>query len=367
MDCAMRNQPLRLPTPKEQRILEQLVVAPARKDEIKRCERLLSRHHYLGSIQPVGERIYYIAKSPSGGWLGVMVFCAAAHHIKARDQWLGWSPEQRYKRRALVVNNARFLILPHKSFANLGTRMMKLTLDRLSEDWLKHYGHGVLVVESFVDPQIHDGVVYRAGGWIELGTTGGWGRCSREYYVKHERPKRLFVRELQRNARRRLCAQRLGEDLARVEEVVEPRCAMSIAQVRSLTERFKGVKNYRSRIDTYPIWGLLSLVALASLCGCAKGQKEIVRFARRLTHYQRRALGFRCKRGQKCPTPSQPTLSRLLAHVDGECVEKAILEFQTQVRGVAPTDEIVANTSGISRFSSSFSTVFAFYYHNFIF
>ena len=36
--------------------------------------------------------------------------------------------------------------------ANLATKVLRLTLDRLSRDWQVRYGHPVLVVETFVDP-----------------------------------------------------------------------------------------------------------------------------------------------------------------------------------------------------------------------
>jgi hypothetical protein len=51
-----------------------------------------------------------------------------------------------------------------------------------------------------------------------LGPTQGYGRCRRDYYVKHDRPKALFVKELKKNARRGLCAQHLPEKVAAVVE-----------------------------------------------------------------------------------------------------------------------------------------------------
>lgn len=338
----MRTKPLELPTKKQQWLLDHVVVRPARKDEIDRCHRALDKHHYLGSIKPVGERLYYVATTPTGGHLGVMLFCAAANHLKARETWVGWNEEQRRARLPLAVNNTRFLILPHKAFANLGTRMMRLALDRLSTDWTATYGHPVLIVETFVDPQFHDGVVYRAGGWTELGQTKGWGRHVKEYYLKHNRPKRLFVRELQRNARRSLTAERLRPELAMVEVGRQPRCTLPLPQVRSLAEHFMQTKDHRTRIGRYPIWCLLTIVALAALCGSATGQKDIVRFARKFSGYQRRALRIHKDRSGNYPTPSQSTFSRLLARVDGRCVEEAILRFQEQLRGPPSSDGVVA-------------------------
>lgn len=337
----MKNT-ITLPTAKQQRLLEKLNVRPLPEGELVRANRLLDKHHYLGAITPVGERMYYAAISPSGGWLAILVFCSAAKHLKKRDEWIGWSVEQRRRRLSLVVNNARFLILPKKGFANLGTRVMKLTLDRLPGDWQGRYGHPVLAVETFVDPQWYTGVVYRAGGWSELGTTSGWGRCARDYYEKHNRPKRLFVRELAKHARCSLQAEHLKPSLAIVEEKVRPRCTMGYREVRSLAEEFKRVADHRRWIGRYPLWSLLSIVALAMLCGAGRGQKDIALFAQSLTKAQRRMLGIRRNAAGAYSTPTQPTFSRMLSHVKGAEVEAAILRFQEKVRGSAPKTEIVA-------------------------
>lgn len=338
----MKTPTYREPTAKQQKLLETIRVRPLRTEETKRAQRLLEKHHYLGGIQAVGERQWYVAVTPNGGWLAVLLFCAACKHLKGRDTYIGWTVEQRRRRLSLVVNNARFLLLPEKGFANLGTRVMKLALDRLSGDWQAQYGHPVLLVETFVDPQIHNGVVYQAGGWTERGETKGWGRCAREYYEKHGHPKKLFVRELAKHARRSLQAEHLKPSLAMVEEKVKPRCALPGPELRSLGEHFKGTTDHRKWIGRYPLWSLLAIVALASLCGAGRGQKDIALFARGLTKAQRRILGVRRNAAGEYPAPSQPTICRLLAHVKGGEVEAAILRFQEQVRGPAPAQDIVA-------------------------
>ena len=171
--------------------------------------RLLKRHPYRGELQPVGEQVLYVAVGQSGGWRAILVFCAAANHLRYRDQWMGWTNEQRRRRLALVANNARFLILPGYDVPNMATRVLKLALARLSNDWQQRYLHPLAAVETFVDPAQFQGTVYKAGGWIELGLTRGCGRVGRDYYVRHNKPKRLFVRELCRNARRGLQAEHL--------------------------------------------------------------------------------------------------------------------------------------------------------------
>jgi hypothetical protein len=328
----------------EQRIVDTVRVRPVRSQaERARCLRLLQQHHYLGALQAVGEQVFYVAHGPNGGWRAVQVFCAAAKHLGPRDRWIGWTPEQRRRRLALVANNARYLVLPGFHVPNLATRVMRLTLDRLSADWSERYGHPLAVVETFVDPQQFQGTVYLAGGWEELGPTQGFRRVGRDYYVAHRRPKRLFVRELCRNARRGLQAEQLKPAWASVEAKVAPRCTHKARELRGLIEHLKSVDDFRTRIGSYPLWSLLAIVALAYLCGGPRGQKDLAVFAAALSQGQRHALGIRRDpRTGRYPSPSQPTFCRLLQKVPAEQVEAAVLAFQAQIRGPAPRDGVAA-------------------------
>lgn len=76
----------------------------------------------------------YAAVDSSGRWLAVLVFSAAAKHLKHRDRWIGWTRAQRDRRLSLIANNARSLILPEAHQPNLGSRVLRLTLQRLSAD-----------------------------------------------------------------------------------------------------------------------------------------------------------------------------------------------------------------------------------------
>lgn len=333
----------RLPSAREQQWVETVSVRLVRAKEKARLMRLLQRHHYLGAVQAVGEQMLYVAVGPNGGWRAIGVFCAAAKHLRPRDRWIGWTEEQRRRRLALVANNARFLILPGSDVPNMATRVLRQMLDRLSGDWQERYGHPLALVETFVDPVQFQGTIYRAGGWQELGLTEGCGRVRRDYYVRHERPKRLFVRELCRNARRGLQAQQLKSAWATVEAKVAPRCTQRATELRSFVEGLKAVEDFRTRIHSYPLWSLLAIVALAYLCGGPRGQKDLVKFARSLSQGQRHALGIRRdRRTGRYPVPSQATFSRLLGRVNGEQIETAILTFQRQIRGPAPKDQVVA-------------------------
>jgi hypothetical protein len=338
-----KSSPLDATSPIVQELLKQVRIVPVTgAEERRRFQALLRKHHYLGGLKAVGQQLYYAAVDAKGHWLALLLFSAAAKHLKHRDQWIGWSRAQRDRRLSLVANNSRFLILPQAHVPNLGSRVLRLTLDRLSADWQARYGHPVLVVETFVDPGQFNGTVYSANGWQEVGLTDGWGRCRRDFYVQHDKPKRLFVREVVRNARRSLQAEHLKPALAGVEKKAGARCYHKCGELRALTEHFKALPEYRGRVESYPVWSLVTLMLVAILCDAPRGQKDLAKLARRLTQHQRRALGIRPGPDGRFPAPSQSTFSRLLSGLDARRLNQVLLDIQTQVRGQAPPDELIA-------------------------
>jgi hypothetical protein len=213
-------------------------------------------------------------------------------------------------------------------------------LRRLSADWECRYGHPVVLVETFVDPEQFSGTVYTASGWQELGQTDGFGRVRRDFYVEHNKPKRLFARELWKNARRSLQADQLKPALAPVEAKTRPRCTQTPAQIRSLIEHLKGLPDYRRRIGIYPLWSLVAMAVLAHLCGAPRGQKDWAKFAKGMSRAQRRALGVR-QQPEGYPAPSQPTFCRMMKYINDEALEQIILQTQEQIRGPAPAQELI--------------------------
>ena len=156
-----------------------------------------------------------------------------------------------------------------------------------------------------------------------MGQTDGSGRHQRDYYVRHDKPKRLFVRQLGANARRSLQAEHLKPALARVEARAGVRSRHTSKEIRSIIERLKGVPDYRERIGTYPLGSLLAFYLLAVLCGAPRGSKDLAKFACKLSQAQRRALGIRQRQG-RYPAPSQPTFWRLLEEIDGTHLEQVL-------------------------------------------
>ena len=331
----------RRPDSGEQAVLDEVRVRLVQPMEVKCFDQLLDEHHYLGSVKPVGERLHYVAVDAKDRWLALLLFSAPARHLKHRDRWINWSTEQRRRRLSLLTNNTRFLLLPDPPIPNLGTKVLSLTTARLAEDWQTRYGHPVLLVETFVDPAQFCGTVYTAAGWVELGQTEGWGRTRRDYYVKHDKPKRLFVRTLRRGATRSLQAEQLTPELAVVEETVPPRCTKKVRELRALVEQLRAVPDLRARVESYPLWSLLAIQLLAHLAGAPRGQKDLAVFARSLSQGQRRVLGVRRDREGRYPAPSQPTFCRMQRQVSVERIAEILRNIQTQLRGAPPTHELI--------------------------
>jgi uncharacterized protein DUF4338 len=103
-------------------------------------------------------------------------FGAAAWQTAPRDQFIGWTHNQRKKNLNLITNNARFLILPWVQSKNLASKILSLTARRLPDDWEEKYNVRPVLLESFVQKDLFAGTCYKAANWINVGQTKGRGK-----------------------------------------------------------------------------------------------------------------------------------------------------------------------------------------------
>ena len=325
----------RRPSASEQLVLEhlqlRLLSEPA---ESARCDALIVEHHYLHTAKLVGEHLRYAA-TYRGEWLAVVSFSAAAYHLRYRDQFIGWSPEQRRRRLPLVVNNARFLILPDAHYPNLASRLLTRVLARLSDDWLARWGHRVALVETFVDPEFFRGTTYKVSGWSELGPTSGFGRHAQDFYEPHERPKQLWVKELVKGACQQLRAPQLPTAWALVETHAPVRCTTPVRAIGSLLEECRSLPEFRRRQAlAYPVAGMVALIVLATFCDVMRGQRDLAAFARKLSQAQLRALGFYCDpHTGRVRCPGETAFFRVLGALSADQVEAVLLRWQAKLLG----------------------------------
>lgn len=333
----------RRPSASEQLVLEhfqvRLLTAP---DELARCDALLVEHHYLRNATLVGEHLRYVA-TYKGQWLALVTFSAASYHLRYRDQFIGWSPEQRRRRLPLVVNNSRFLVLPDAHYPNLPSRLLKQVLARLSDDWREHWGHPVALVETFVDPELFRGTTYKVSGWSELGPTAGFGRHAQDFYQAHERPKQLWVKELVKGACQHLRAAALPPAWAMVEARAPIRCTTPVREIGSLLAECESVPEFRRwQALAYPVAGMLALIVMATFCGVVRGQRDLAAFARTLSQAQLAALRFRCDpRTGRRRCPGETAFYRVLGGLAEDKVEAVLLRWQEKILGPV-TDSVLA-------------------------
>ena len=163
---------------------------------------LIERYHYLGHQPLAGAQIRYFVSSGSR-ILAALGFGASAWTVAPRDQFIGWTSAQRRENLHLVVNNARFLILPWVHSHNLASHLLAQVARRLPGDWEDRYGYRPVLLETFVGQQFR-GTCYRAANWIHVGQTKGRGKLDR--WNRYALPmKHIFLYPLWRHFRERLC------------------------------------------------------------------------------------------------------------------------------------------------------------------
>jgi len=141
---------------------------------------VLSQFHYLGFGGTVGENLQYLVRDLPAGrqggqcrLLGCLIFGAAAWKCQARDQFIGWSAEERLRNLGWIANNSRFLIPPWVRVPHLASWVLGQVSHRLSGDWQAKYGHPIVLLESFVQRDRFQGIAYRAANWTRVGATAG--------------------------------------------------------------------------------------------------------------------------------------------------------------------------------------------------
>ena len=333
--------------PVESRLLDEVVVRLV-ESEVERCrhDELIEREHYLHKAKAIGQVLRYVAEY-RGEWVAVLTFCSAALHLKPRDEFLHWPARLVKQRRHLLAQNSHFLVLPSTGrWPNLASRVLKLVCARLAQDWQNQFGHPVLLVETFVDPQRFRGTCYRAANWQALGRTRGFARCGQDYYTDTKHPKELWVHPLNRQALRQLRAPVLAEALREGGQCLPPPVPIGTAQMSSLADFLRGrvrdprdPHGVRHRIDS-----VVGTAALAVAAGC-QGPHAVAKFARSLNHGQRRRLGCRPKPGarRQFEVPCERTFRRLFELIDPDQLRQAFADWMATLD---PTPVTVLHLDG---------------------
>ena len=139
-----------------------------------------------------------------GRLVAVVGFSPCAWRISTRDQFIGWSDEERTANIRFVVCNSRFCILPWIKSPNLASRILGGVTKRLPRDWEARYGYRPVLLETFVQLDRFKGTCYKAANWVQVGATNGYSL----YGMKHRAvvpTKAIFLYPLVKDYREILC------------------------------------------------------------------------------------------------------------------------------------------------------------------
>ena len=127
-------------------------------------EACVARYHYLGYRSRVGQNLQYWISSAQERPLACVIFGAPAWQCAARDQWIGWSIEQRAQRLSGVASNTRFLIFDWIGVPHLASHILGSIRQRIAADWKaktgkpswswKHSWIGSVLPEAAIGPPI---------------------------------------------------------------------------------------------------------------------------------------------------------------------------------------------------------------------
>ena len=288
--------------------------------EVPWFDEQLAAHHYLGAGRPVGDYLRQIVEV-DGRPAALLVWGPSCYALKDRDLWISWSAAQRVERLKLIVQNRRFLLLAAKGQSpNLASQTMGAALRALPEHWRERFGYRPLLAESFTDPESHAGTCYKASNWEPVGHSAGYRRHRADFYIAHDRPKRLWLRELSPKARAHLRAVQVPE-ASRPGLTAPPSGVLPVTQPQrlSLLDVFRQAPDPRDTNTHYRIGPVLTLIAMALLAG-RRDIAEITRHAKTLTQPQRRALGLPRKKGTRAfyKVPEYGVFHALLTRMDPE-------------------------------------------------
>jgi hypothetical protein len=135
----------------------------------------VARYHYLGYTPLSGSQLRYNVFAGER-LVALLSFGASAWKLAGRDRFIGWQEPQRLKNLQLVVNNARFLILPWIQSKGLASKILSLVARQLPHHWQQRYGYRPVLFETFVESARHRGTCYKAANWVHVGQTVGRGK-----------------------------------------------------------------------------------------------------------------------------------------------------------------------------------------------
>jgi hypothetical protein len=322
-------------------------------EDQKRFDHFLGQYHYLGETRPVGDFLRQVVIL-DGEWVGLLAWGSACYALKDRDAYIGWTPTGRAERQKLIVQNRRFLLLGEKGeHPNLASRILGAAVKALPEQWRAYFGYVPLLAETFTDIESFHGTCYKAAGWEPLGRTKGFSRHRADFFVPNDRPKKLWVKKLRKNALELLCAPELPQEhQTGATSNAQGVMPLRQPQMESLYERLCRLPDPRAANRQFHIGAVLSIVSMALLSGY-RNLSQIHRFGWRLTQPQRKSLGLPRKDGKNFyQVPGYKVYFTLLSKLNPDVLANSLSEWLRTHQGSLPASlaldgKMIRDTIGI--------------------
>jgi hypothetical protein len=306
------------------------------KFEIDELRTALNDEHYLKAGRPAGNTIWrgiYKTEAEEGYPVLCCVLCwsGAAPRLKDRDEWIGWDPLTRGSRLPLVSQLRRFIILESQREPNLATRCLGLALRTLPDHFEEKYNYRPILAESFSDPQLHEGTIYKASNWTPLGFSKGFKRHKSEFYIDEKSPKKYWIYPLEKKAQQLLSSPSPLPDIFQKgtsEGVAGARCALKCAHLRSLSDAFHKTPDHRSAYSRrYAKIAMFGLISHGLLVG-SPTVKAIWKRSTALNQSQRKAIGLNVRnKDGRLIMPSYDAINNFVNGIDPIELEQALNQW----------------------------------------
>jgi hypothetical protein len=299
---------------------------------------LLDEEHLLGAGREAGDRLCQFVLEEDE-IVAVLIWCAAAWHLQDRDTIIGWDPVTRSQRLKLVVQLRRFLVPDKSRRPNLASQCLGLALRELPAQWHAEHGYRPLLAESFSDPESHHGTVYKVTNWTYAGDTKGFSQDHTDYYLPNDRPKKLWLKPLAKNACVLLCAPEVPEDCqAGLTDGGGARSPLNVGQLKTLRDAFLQVPDpRRPQSRRHPFSAMLTLIALGLLMG-GRDMLNIWQRAAKLDERQRAAIGLKVRHKESgwLKMPGYDALNDLMNAIDPKAYAAALTKWLQANTGILP-------------------------------
>lgn len=321
-------------------------------DDIK---ELLSNYHPLGCNKAKGRRMYYMV-TYKGYWVAVLVFDAAVRANKMREGEIGWNVVQRDSRLPHVANNSRFLVSrAFQGIPNVASKILALTAERISKDWLRRYGVPLLALETYVDPEHNDneGTCYTAAGWKKLGLSTGY----QAYGKERTHGKWYFLKALHQQSYEALSSEIPHSLMTGVKEVSGTSNNNFVLDatkfdIKSLQTALSAVEDPRTKHGIrYQFLPLLSMCVAAAISGHTQ-YRQIADWISAIPAPERASFGLG---GDS--TPNETTIGNFLRSIDPEQLNNSLVGWlkETYPRQAAGYQRIILDGKALRATSSKTS------------